>query len=313
MDTRSQLLSSLPISPSTLAALTKAGYETIDDLPQSNSANQLTDVLKIPLEASTTLYSSSQRPGDIEGSSGLPSTQSAAALMGSKSKQKQRTFATRCSQIDALLGGGLPEGGILELSGPPGSSKERILLNVLRSFVETNRSVLFDMCDPRIIDEYIKDIPSARRLISYVKAGDLEKLMVLMYNLSSHIDNTFELLAISCITFPFQNAQLSNSAKNNLLEKIKQTLARLSNAQNVTIVITSQLVTKLLNVDGTTGNFDSVGAKGVMVPQLGHAYLPSGKTFRVSVALDGPNPNTAFVRLLAPFKPGNFKILPVAR
>ncbi|GAW08913.1 hypothetical protein LENED_011024 [Lentinula edodes] len=63
MDTQSQPLSSLPLPPSTLATLSKAGYETLEDLPPSDSANQLTDVLKIPLKASQTIYSSSQRPG----------------------------------------------------------------------------------------------------------------------------------------------------------------------------------------------------------------------------------------------------------
>lgn len=43
MDTQSQPLSSLPLPPSTLATLSKAGYETLKDLPPSDSANQLTD------------------------------------------------------------------------------------------------------------------------------------------------------------------------------------------------------------------------------------------------------------------------------
>ncbi|KAJ3905291.1 P-loop containing nucleoside triphosphate hydrolase protein [Lentinula edodes] len=308
MDTQSQPLSSLPLPPSTLATLSKAGYETLEDLPPSDSANQLTDVLKIPLKASQTIYSSSQRPGSGDSLSVLPSTQSAAALMGSISRRKQRMFSTRCPPIDTLLNGGVPEGGIVELSGPPGSSKERILLNIILSCVKVGRSVLFvdcqSMCDPRSIDEHLKDVPTARRLVTYVKIGDLTEFLMFMNNLSSNTDKPFDMLAISCLTFPFQNAQISIAARNNLLEKIKQTLTKLSHTQNVTIAITSQLVTRLMNIDGTTGNFDSVGAKGIMVPQLGPAYLPSGKVFRLLVALDGAEPRTGFVRLLAPLKPG---------
>ncbi|GAW08914.1 hypothetical protein LENED_011025 [Lentinula edodes] len=154
------------------------------------------------------------------------------------------------------------------------------------------------MCDPRSIDEHLKDVPTARRLVTYVKIGDLTEFLMFMNNLSSNTDKPFDMLAISCLTFPFQNAQISIAARNNLLEKIKQTLTKLSHTQNVT------LVTRLMNIDGTTGNFDSVGAKGIMVPQLGPAYLPSGKVFRLLVALDGAEPRTGFVRLLAPLKPG---------
>ncbi|KAJ3895276.1 P-loop containing nucleoside triphosphate hydrolase protein [Lentinula edodes] len=304
MDTQSQPLSSLPLPPSTLATLSKAGYETLEDLPPSDSANQLTDVLKIPLKASQTIYSSSQRPGSGDSLTILPSTQSAAALMGSISRRKPRTFSTRCPPIDTLLNGGVPEGNIVELSGPPGSSKERILLNIILSCVEVGRSVLFGMCDPRTIDQHLKDVPTARRLVAYIKLGDLTEFLMFMNNLSSNTDKSFDMLAISCLTFPFQNAQISIAVRNNLLEKIKQTLTKLSHTQNVTIAITSQLVTRLMNIDGTTGNFDSVGAKGIMVPQLGPAYLPSGKVFRLLLALDGAEPRTGFVRLLAPLKPG---------
>ncbi|KAJ3993396.1 hypothetical protein F5050DRAFT_1714520 [Lentinula boryana] len=113
------------------------------------------------------------------------------------------------------------------------------------------------------------------------------------------VQDSFDLLAISCITFPFQNARLTKSARNYILEKIKQALTKVNNvSRNVT------LVTKLVNIDGTTGNFDSVGAKGVMVPALGHMYLPTAKAFRVLVALNGPTLDTGSFRLLAPLKPG---------
>ncbi|KAJ3834465.1 P-loop containing nucleoside triphosphate hydrolase protein [Lentinula raphanica] len=305
MNAQSQRLSSLPIPLSTLAALTKAGYDTLDDIPQSGSAKQLSDVLKLPSGISQTLYSSSQTLTS-GGPSGFPSTQSAATLIGS-SKHKPRLFTTYCPPLDTLLNGGLNEGGILELSGPPGSLKERILLNIVRSFVESGKRVLFidcqNMFNPGMIYEHTKDIPAAHKLVSFHKILSLTELLMFMNNLSS-FNNFFDLLAISCITFPFQNTQLTGSVRNNILEKIKQVITKLTISQTVTIVITSQLVTKLLNVDGTTGNFDTVGAKGVMVPPLGPSYLPSGKAFRVLVALNSPTLHDGVVRLLSPHKPG---------
>ncbi|KAJ3819209.1 hypothetical protein F5880DRAFT_1490086 [Lentinula raphanica] len=248
-------------------------------------------VLKLPSGISQTLYSSSQTLTS-GGPSGLPSTQSAATLIGS-SKHKPRLFTTYCPPLDTLLNGGLNEGGILELSGPPGSLKERILLNIVRAFVESGKHVLFigRCCVVRTrimsVSLALDYIPAAHKLVSFHEILSLTELLMFMNNLSS-FNNSFDLLAISCITFPFQNTQLTGSVRNNILEKIKQVITKLTISQTVTIVITSQLVTKLVNVDGTTGNFDTVGAKGVMVPPLGPSYLPSGKAFRVLVALNSP-------------------------
>ncbi|KAE9407900.1 hypothetical protein BT96DRAFT_914266 [Gymnopus androsaceus JB14] len=303
MYNQSQPLSSLPLPPSTLSTLTQAGYETLEDLPHNDPANQLTNALKTSLEASQALYPS-QRHGTFGGSA-LPSTQSAAALIESR-KLRSIPFTTRCPPVNGLLNGGLPEGHILELSGPPGSPKELVLLNILRSFVEAGRTVLFvdcqGMCDPRLIDGYVKGIPAAAQLVSYVKINNLTDFIMLMHNLPLY--SSISLLAISCISFPFQNSV--HSAKSSLLEKIKQTLTKLS-SQNVTVVVTSQLSTKMLKPDGTAGSFDSAGARGVMTPQLDSTYLPSGKTSRVLLSLSGTT--SGIVRLLAPVKPGKHSLV----
>ena len=57
--------------------------------------------------------------------------------------QKSRVIPTSCPPVDALLGGGLLEGHILDISGPPGSPKDLILLSLVRSCVETGKKVLF--------------------------------------------------------------------------------------------------------------------------------------------------------------------------
>ncbi|KXN80588.1 hypothetical protein AN958_10409 [Leucoagaricus sp. SymC.cos] len=53
------------------------------------------------------------------------------------------------------------------------------------------------------------------------------------------------------------------------------------------VVITSQMATKMVKEDGSRGTFDE-GAKGMMVPQLGSSYLPSGRSHRVVLSLDDP-------------------------
>lgn len=45
--------------------------------------------------------------------------------------------------MNAVLGGGLPRGHVLEISGPPGSFKETLALDYTRLFVEAKEKVVF--------------------------------------------------------------------------------------------------------------------------------------------------------------------------
>ena len=45
--------------------------------------------------------------------------------------------------MDKILGGGLPRGHILEISGPPGSFKETLALDFVRTFVEADERIIF--------------------------------------------------------------------------------------------------------------------------------------------------------------------------
>ena len=52
-------------------------------------------------------------------------------------------ISTRCPTLDKLLDGGLPHGHVLEVSGPPGSPKELLGINILASALERNDEVMF--------------------------------------------------------------------------------------------------------------------------------------------------------------------------
>lgn len=67
-----------------------------------------------------------------------PLTQSAASMV-----KKLERFSTYCPPVDKLLSGGLMRGHVLEVSGPPGTPKELVAMNIARSFVENNEGVLF--------------------------------------------------------------------------------------------------------------------------------------------------------------------------
>jgi RAD51-like protein 2 len=67
----------------------------------------------------------------------LPQTQSAAAL-----SQASRKLQTGCQALDDLLKGGVQGGHILELSGPPGTPKELVVMNLIGQFVNDQNDVL---------------------------------------------------------------------------------------------------------------------------------------------------------------------------
>lgn len=48
-----------------------------------------------------------------------------------------------CDAIDDIMGGGLKKGNVLELSGPPGSPIERVVISLVRSFVKKGEGVIF--------------------------------------------------------------------------------------------------------------------------------------------------------------------------
>ncbi|KAF8182005.1 hypothetical protein BJ912DRAFT_600304 [Pholiota molesta] len=186
---------------------------------------------------------------------------------------------------------GLSGGQILEISGPPGSPKERMAINILRSFVEVGEEVIFvdcqNMTTPSILTRAL-DSPTLQERLHYTSAQTLLEFLMFIRHLprllSAHPQ--VSLLVLSSISMPFKNPNLGISQKNFHLERVKQALSTISALNNVTVVITSQLSTKMVNADGTAGTFDS-GAKGTMLPSLGSSYLPNAKAHRVILAPDG--------------------------
>ncbi|KAK0452313.1 P-loop containing nucleoside triphosphate hydrolase protein [Armillaria borealis] len=198
--------------------------------------------------------------------------------------------STLCAPLDRLLSGGVPRGSVLEISGAPGTPKEILAVNIMASFVKAGERVLFvdlqNMTSAVTLRRSLKKIPSIPpnflELVSYMPMHTLSEVMKFMYNLSSYlrVNPDVALLVINSISFPFQTSPtLTLQVRTSLLDRIKQTFSKVCATNNLTIITTSQLATKLLKADGTAGNFDT-GARGIMVPQLG-AYLPTGRSYRV--------------------------------
>ncbi|OCH88421.1 hypothetical protein OBBRIDRAFT_758211 [Obba rivulosa] len=247
-------------------------------------------------------FSSQSGPSAAQMLRALPMTQSAAAMVGTA-----RRYSTQCAPLDKVLEGGLKRGHILELSGPPGCAKEQLAINVVYTFVESNHEVLFidfqNMTSPATLSRALQKLPNLKhdyaKLIQHLNLHTLPDLIVFLRNLPSYLGEhpKVALLVLGSLSFAFQSpANLPNNARNALLDRVKQALAKACASTNLTVVITSQLATKLVNPDGSAANFDT-GSRAIMVPQLGTTHLPLGRTYRVIVVPQGRS--TGIVRLLS--------------
>ncbi|KXN85507.1 hypothetical protein AN958_11245 [Leucoagaricus sp. SymC.cos] len=237
---------SLRLSKATKDALYKNGYITLQDLLSSTPASIARD-LNISLTEVEDILQQAQNPSTQR--PGFPLTQSVATIVNST-----RRISTRWAPLDKLLKGGLTQGHILEISGPPGCPKERIAVDIVSSVLDAGEGVIF--------------VGTA-----------------LMYTILDSKPQV-TLLVLNSLSFPF--SLLPNlRAKSGILDQVKNILTQISAVRNITVVITSQMATKMVKEDGSRGTFDE-GAKGMMVPQLGSSYLPSGRSHRVLLSLDGP-------------------------
>ncbi|KAJ7185793.1 P-loop containing nucleoside triphosphate hydrolase protein [Mycena filopes] len=274
-------LSSLAIPPSTLSALLRAGYETVQDLDSSN-AEKLANDLSIPLPSSQAIFS--QRKTQTQGR-GVPLTQPASAAVASSSGPR---IATKCAPIDKLMDGGLPRRHILEISGPPGTPKDPIAVGIVRSFLKENPGeevLVLDTQNMITPSALLRAIPAeaVRRVYHHI-LHTLPELIIFVHNLPAiaAARPKLGLVVLSSLHFPLQSSKkLTLSARSTVLENLKRALVQLT-ARGLTVVVTSQMATKLLAADGSPATFDT-GARAVMVPQLGPAYLPSANSFRVLI------------------------------
>ncbi|KAL1948984.1 hypothetical protein VTO73DRAFT_10790 [Trametes versicolor] len=258
-----RLLSTFPLPAPTLSALARAGYETSSDL-SSLTPEQLSKDLNIPLPASQAVFSAT-RP-----TAAPPMTQSAAAMMGTTTQ-----YSTACAPLDRLLGGGLKRGHILEINGPPGSGKEQIAANAVTSFVDANQEVLFvdmqNMVLPATIKRILMERPTAdaggMALVRYHTLHTTAELVVFLRTLPAY------LAARPAVKQDYKD-------RNAILDLLRQVLMRACASMGLTVIITSQLVSKSCQRDGESGSAP-LGSKYTMIPSFGAAQFPSGKTYRV--------------------------------
>ncbi|KAI9507282.1 P-loop containing nucleoside triphosphate hydrolase protein [Russula earlei] len=227
-----------------------------------------------------------------------------------------KRFSSSCIPLDRLLGGGLPSGHVLELSGPPGTAKEILATKFASSAVSVNDQVLFvdmqNMASPATLHPELRSknlnlVDASLELVYYLTVFTLPDLLIISPQ-SSLESSQIRLVILNSIWFPFQTAPgLTMSRRATLLVRVKQVLAKLCSSLDIAVVTTTQLATKFLNPDGTPTSFDS-GSRAVLVPLLGKSvlaynYLPPHRTYRVLIV---PETRTSgfdlFVNFTSQFK-----------
>ncbi|KAJ3485589.1 hypothetical protein NLI96_g4844 [Meripilus lineatus] len=224
-------------------------------------------------------------------------------------------YSTLCKPVDALLEGGLKPGFVLEISGPPGTRKEALAVNLTRTFVEANKGVIFvdlqNMTSPEALKESLQRStslpPHHEQLVQYLNIHTLADFAIFLNQFQSVLDANpkvwgklqsflMELSLVPRLDF-----------RNILLERIKQVLTKACASSRISVAITTQLATKFRNSDGTPATSDT-GSRAVMVPQPGKfpqlkflpanglvtkslfylisglsdcVYLPNGKSYRI--------------------------------
>ncbi|KAF8636947.1 hypothetical protein AX17_003198 [Amanita inopinata Kibby_2008] len=285
-------LSSVTLPPGTLAMLTRLGYETIQDMTDI-SPDALAKDMNVSLETAKSVLSSIRRRDIMEHvNERAPSVYPLSLSQSVSSLVKiSPRVSTKCIPVDKLLSGGITRGQVLEISGPPGSPKEVLLLKVVTAFVELGEEVIFletqNMISPAMVHKALRQSPAipsnCLRLVQFVRVQRLPEFIMFVRSLPALLETRpmTGLLVVDSINFPFQSdPTMSPLTKNIVLDQIKQVFAQACTLRQLTVVTSSQLSTKMLKADGSPGTFDD-GARGIMQPALGTTYLPSGRSHRV--------------------------------
>ncbi|KAI0251077.1 P-loop containing nucleoside triphosphate hydrolase protein [Lactifluus subvellereus] len=233
-----------------------------------------------------------------------------------------KRFISSCIPLDMLLGQGLPSGHILELSGPPGTAKETLVSRFASNAVSSNDQVLFvdmqNMTSPASLHSELRSKNLADTgfdLVHYLNIFTLPDLLAFLHNLPLFLEArpSIRLVILNSIWFPFHTFPgLKPSMRAASLARVKQVLARLCSSLDISVVITTQLATKLLTPDGYPASFDT-GSRAILVPQLGNNYLPPHRTYRVLIVpetrtsgvlrlLSSPSCNSEDIMLEEPYE-----------
>ncbi|KAF3696312.1 DNA repair protein RAD51 -like protein 3 [Channa argus] len=275
----------LSLSPSVKVKLVSAGFQFTADLLNLKPL-QLSKEAGLSQQEALEVLQAARTDGDRAGA-GL------TALELLQQEDDIRSIVTFCSQLDTVLGGGLPVGKITEVCGAPGVGKTQLCLQlavdvqVPPCFGGIGGQVIYIDTEGSFLVQRVVDVATAVvRHCSQLVEDDEQQIAMTAFTVESILSNIFlvrchdyvellaelhllldflsnhpkvRLLVIDSVAFPFR--QFDNlSQRSRLLNGIAQQLITLATKHCISVVITNQMTTRLR------------GGQSQLVPALGESW-----------------------------------------
>ncbi|KAI4525065.1 hypothetical protein K525DRAFT_291079 [Schizophyllum commune Loenen D] len=221
-------ISSLSLPPATLGALTRAGFENVGDLagfeypPFSGMMyTRFPPELRIPIAQSQLVMSASQTIA--------PPTAASQSLASLSKAGVAQPRTTTCKELDNLLDGGLRQGRVYELSGPPGVPKDALALKTAASYARTGEGTLFVDCQNVINTDFLEDLHGdEQELISTTAVHTLAELVLTVLTLPTLLNRLPRVLVcFFCVFAP--------AARTVALDRIKNALSKICATNRITV------------------------------------------------------------------------------
>ncbi|KAH8871936.1 DNA repair protein RAD51 like [Schistosoma japonicum] len=294
-------LISLPLSPTIIHGLTRAGFNCISEIV-GLSVDRLvsicgvsTKVARNALDVIHRYNHSSIECMDIMNNIGIFGLRTAWDLLnGSQMAVGENTVdgGKRCSYIvsmcrsfDDLLGGGFPTGRLTELCGEPGVGKTHLQacvnVQIPKWFSGLNGQALFLDTEGNFIPERVRQISVAlenhcKRHFIEANPERTDESFIKQYC------PTIRLIIVDSIALPFRYDFDDVPQRNRLLASVTQILLCIAGRQQAAVILTNQITTKFDAKHLNAAQFDCVfeedeeqirkDRNSCLVPALGDSW-----------------------------------------
>ncbi|XP_036450294.1 DNA repair protein RAD51 homolog 3 [Colossoma macropomum] len=284
-------VASSPLAPSVKVKLINFGFHTAADLIDLQPI-QLCKETGITQEEAVEVLQTLRDDAQLDQQ--RAATESLTALDLLHQEQTQGSIVTFCSELDALLGGGLPVGKTTEICGAPGIGKSQLCIQLAVDvqipvcfgglggkavYIDTEGSFVVqrvvDMAEAAVEhctllaedEEQRKALEefTTEKILSgifLVRCHGYADLLAEAYLLPDFLlkHPEVKLVVIDSIAFPFRHDFDDLSQRTRLLSGLGQQLIQLATEHSAAVVLTNQITTKVLN------------GQSKLVPALGESW-----------------------------------------
>ncbi|KAF8492519.1 hypothetical protein JB92DRAFT_3002850 [Gautieria morchelliformis] len=207
------------------------------------------------------------------GERNISSTVSASSLLATSNAAKSpaNPYKTLSAPIDRIIGPYMRPGYGLQISGPPGTYLEQLLIGLVKSVTSDGKEVMVVDMQNKLkastICRSLDDDERADRVYYHMhhRIDEVIKLLSTFPDFLSTHPNV-SLLILSSLSFPFQ-VESDFSARNTHLNHVRALIIKLCKHHGLVVVITSAMSMHFINPDGSRGTFDN-DSTAVMTPQI---------------------------------------------